>query len=80
MPIKIHEELPVRKELEEEGIFTIVDSRAMQQDIRPLKILILNLMPQKQVTELQLLRLLSNGPIQIDVDFLYMKSHQNQNT
>ncbi len=80
MPINIHEDLPVRKLLEQEGIFAMDSSLAVQQDIRPLKILILNLMPKKQVTELQLLRLLSHGPIQIDVDFLYMTSHHSQNT
>ncbi|AXY26045.1 homoserine O-succinyltransferase [Suicoccus acidiformans] len=80
MPIKIIEGLPVREKLREERIFTIEESRAHTQDIRPLRILILNLMPLKQATERQFLRLLGNSPIQIDVDFLYTASYESSNT
>ncbi len=80
MPIKIIEGLPVRKKLQQEQVYTIEASRAITQDIRPLKILILNLMPLKETTELQLLRLLGNSPLQIDVEFLHMSSHQSKNT
>lgn len=80
MPIKIIEDIPVRTQLRAEQINTIENSRAMKQDIRPLRILILNLMPKKEITELQLLRLLSNTPLQIDVEFLYTSSHQSENT
>lgn len=69
MPIKIIEGLPVRTKLQQEQVYTIEASRAITQDIRPLKILILNLMPLKETTELQLLRLLGNSPLQIDVEF-----------
>ena len=67
MPIKLAPGLPIRKQLKEEGIVTIDEHRARSQDIRPLKILILNLMPKKESTELQLLRLLGNTPLQIEV-------------
>lgn len=80
MPIKIIEGLPVRTKLQQEQVYTIEASRAITQDIRPLKILILNLMPLKETTELQLLRLLGNSPLQIDVEFLHMSSHQSKNT
>lgn len=80
MPIKIIEGLPVRTKLQQEQVYTIEASRAITQDIRPLKILILNLMPLKETTELQLLRLLGNSPLQIDVEFLHMSSHQSINT
>ncbi|CAD2071053.1 Homoserine O-succinyltransferase [Jeotgalicoccus meleagridis] len=80
MPIKIIEDLPVRKQLQQEQVYTIESSRAISQDIRPLKILILNLMPLKETTELQLLRLLGNSPLQIDVDFLHMSTHKSKNT
>ena len=69
MPIKIDGGLSAVNRLREEGIVTIGKDRAMTQDIRPLKILILNLMPLKKPTELQLLRLLGNSPIQIEIDF-----------
>lgn len=80
MPIKIIEGLPVRTKLQQEQVYTIEASRAITQDIRPLKILILNLMPLKETTELQLLRLLGNSPLQIDVEFLHMSSYQSKNT
>lgn len=80
MPIQIIEGLPVIKKLEAERVYTIEKSRALTQDIRPLKILILNLMPKKEETELQLLRLLGNTPLQIDVDFMYTATHESVNT
>ncbi|WP_166627141.1 homoserine O-succinyltransferase [Jeotgalicoccus sp. S0W5] len=80
MPIKIIEGLPVRKQLQQEQVYTIESSRAISQDIRPLKILILNLMPLKETTELQLLRLLGNSPLQVDIDFLHMSTHKSKNT
>ena len=70
MPIKIDNQLPARHSLELENIFIMTESRALTQDIRPLKILILNLMPTKIETETQLLRLLSNSPLQIEVELL----------
>lgn len=75
MPIRINNELPAKQNLEIENIFVMSKSRADMQDIRPLKIVILNLMPTKLVTETQLLRLLSNSPLQVDIDFLQVKSH-----
>lgn len=80
MPIKVIDGLPIHKNLVEEQVYTIDNARAIKQDIRPLRILILNLMPQKEATELHLLRLLGNTALQIDVDFLYTRSHQSANT
>ena len=80
MPIKIQSDLPAKAELEEENIFVMDENRAISQNIRPLEILVLNLMPIKQDTELQLLRGLSNTPLQIDVTFLQMSSHVSKNT
>ena len=80
MPIKIIEGLPVKTKLQQEQVYTIETSRAISQDIRPLKILILNLMPLKETTELQLLRLLGNSPLQIDIEFLHMSTHRSKNT
>lgn len=80
MPIKIQNELPARQELEIENIFVMTEDRAISQDIRPLQILILNLMPIKQDTELQLLRALSNTPLQIDITFLKLSTHVSKNT
>ena len=80
MPIKIDAQLPARSTLEMENIFVMTRERAMRQDIRPLRIVILNLMPTKIVTETQLLRLLSNSPIQVDVELLQMASHVSKNT
>ena len=80
MPIRIQSDLPAKAELEEENIFVMDESRALSQDFRELRIVILNLMPIKQDTELQLLRALSNTPLQIDVTFLQMESHVSKNT
>ncbi|MCG7331366.1 homoserine O-succinyltransferase [Salinicoccus roseus] len=80
MPIKIIEGLPVRERLHKENVYTIEATRAHTQDIRPLRMLILNLMPKKEETELHLLRLLGNTPLQIDIDFMYMTTHHSKNT
>ncbi len=80
MPIKTQSDLPAKEILENENIFVVDEYRALHQDIRPLQICILNLMPVKQDTELQLLRALSNTPLQVDVTFLNMKSHISLNT
>lgn len=80
MPIKTQRDLPAREILENENIFVMDENRAMHQDIRPLQVLILNNMPVKQDTELQLLRALSNTPLQVDVTFMNVKSHISQNT
>ncbi|WP_155964803.1 homoserine O-acetyltransferase MetA [Streptococcus ruminantium] len=80
MPIKIEKSLPAVDILREENIFVMDSDRASHQDIRPIKILILNLMPQKIVTETQLLRLLANIPLQLEVEFLHMASHESKNT
>ncbi len=80
MPIKIQSELPAKEILENENIFVMDENRAMHQDIRPLQVCILNIMPVKQDTELQLLRALSNTPLQVDVTFLNVKSHVSLNT
>ena len=79
MPIKIKNDLPARKILEDEHIFVMTERRALTQDIRPLKILILNLMPTKIETETQILRCLSNTPLQIEVELLQMESHTAKN-
>ena len=71
MPIRIDNELPAKQKLEIENIFVMTNLRADTQDIRPLKIIILNLMPTKLETETQLLRLLSNSPLQLDIEFLH---------
>ena len=80
MPIKIQSDLPAKEILENENIFVMDENRAMHQDIRPLQIAILNIMPVKQDTELQLLRALSNTPLQVDVTFLNVKNHISKNT
>ena len=80
MPVKIQNTLPAKAKLEDENIFVMDETRAVAQDIRPLQILVLNLMPIKQDTELQLLRAMSNTPLQIDVTFLQMKTHVSKNT
>ncbi len=80
MPIRISSELPAFKTLGEENIFVMSKERAEHQDIRPLKVVILNIMPKKIETESQLLRLLSNTPLQVDVDLLQMASHVSKNT
>ncbi|MBO5341111.1 MAG: homoserine O-succinyltransferase [Lachnospiraceae bacterium] len=80
MPIRTQSDLPAKEKLENENIFVMDETRAMHQDIRPLKVCILNLMPLKEETELQLLRVLSNTPLQIDVSFMTLKSHVSLNT
>jgi homoserine O-succinyltransferase/O-acetyltransferase len=79
MPIKIPDNLPAFKTLNSENIFTITEDRAFHQDIRPLKIIILNLMPTKIETETQILRLLGNSPLQIDIVLLHTESHACKN-
>ena len=79
MPIKIADSLPAKDILENENIFVMTEYRAIHQDIRPLKLLILNLMPTKIITETQLLRKLSNTPMQIEVEFLQTISHEAKN-
>ena len=76
MPIKVQSNLPVKEILEQENIFVMDETRAAHQDIRPIGILILNLMPLKEDTELQLLRSLSNTPLQVDVTFMTVASHE----
>lgn len=80
MPIKTQNDLPAKETLERENIFVVDENRAMHQDIRPLQICILNLMPLKEDTELQLLRALSNTPLQVDVTFMRMSTHVSNNT
>ena len=80
MPIRVQSDLPATEILENENIFVMDENRAMHQDIRPLKVAILNLMPIKQDTELQLLRALSNTPLQIDVTFVMASGHVSLNT
>jgi len=80
VPIRIPDSLPARAVLESENIFVMTEFRAMHQDIRPLNVLILNLMPTKIVTETQLLRKLSNSPLQVHVELLQTASHTSQNT
>ena len=80
MPIKIQSDLPVKEILERENIFVMDETRALHQDIRPIEILILNLMPLKEDTELQLLRSLSNTPLQINITFMTVESHESKNT
>ena len=80
MPIKVQRDLPARAILESENIFIMDEDRAMSQDIRPLEILILNLMPLKEDTETQLLRALSNTPLQVDCTFLMLSTHVSKNT
>ncbi|MCI5899787.1 MAG: homoserine O-succinyltransferase [Hominisplanchenecus sp.] len=80
MPIKVQGDLPAKEILERENIFVMDENRAVHQDIRPIQIMIVNLMPLKEETELQLLRSLSNTPLQVDVTFLTMNSHESKNT
>ena len=80
MPIKIPQNLPAAQTLQEENIFIIREERAARQDIRPLRILLLNLMPTKIVTETQLARLLGNTPLQIEMELLMVRSHTPKNT
>lgn len=80
MPVKIPDDLPAREILNGENIFIMGEGRAQSQDIRPLQILILNLMPNKIETETQLLRLLGNNPLQVEITLLYPSSHKSRNT
>ena len=80
MPIRISSELPAFRTLREENIFVMSKERAEHQDIRPLKVIIVNIMPKKIETESQLMRLLSNTPIQVDIDLIQMASHISKNT
>ncbi len=79
MPIKIPDNLPAVKTLESENIFVMTEKRAITQDIRPLKILVLNLMPKKIETETQFARLLGNSPLQVEMELIHTKSHQSKN-
>lgn len=80
MPIKIPNDLPATAVLEKENIFVITETRAITQDIRPLKIAILNLMPTKVATETQFVRLLGNTPLQVELELLHTKTHKSKNT
>ncbi len=80
MPIRIDDELPAKHSLEQENVFVMSNKRADTQDIRPLNIIILNLMPTKIETETQLLRLLSNSPLQLNIELLQVESHKSKNT
>ena len=80
MPIRVQNDLPARSELEKENIFVMDETRAVTQDIRPLQILVLNLMPTKIETETQLSRLLGNTPLQVELEFLHTSSHKSKNT
>lgn len=80
MPVNIPRDLPARATLEGEGIFVMSDERARSQDIRPMRIAILNLMPTKEATETQLLRVLGGTPLQVEVTLLHMASHSSRNT
>ena len=76
MPIRIPNELPAAKTLKDENIFVMTERRAVTQDIRPLKILLLNLMPTKIATETQLSRLLSNTPLQVELELIAPRDHE----
>ena len=80
MPLRLPDKLPAIKILEDENIFVIDETRGHSQDIRPLHVVVLNLMPLKITTETDLIRLLSNTPLQIDVTFMKLKSHTSKNT
>ena len=80
MPIRVSNDLPAKKIIEEENIFTMDENRAMSQDIRPLEIAILNLMPLKEATEVQMLRSLSNTPLQVNLTFVTTTSYVGKNT
>lgn len=79
MPVKVKEGLPAVAALRQENVFVMTNKRAESQDIRPLKVAVLNLMPTKEATEIQLLRLLSNTPLQVEVYFLRTRSHESRN-
>ena len=80
MPVKVQGDLPAKAVIENENIFIMDESRAISQDIRPLKIAVLNLMPVKHDTEIQLLRAMSNTPLQVDVTFVCVENHVSKNT
>ena len=80
MPVKIPDTLPAMGILESENIFVMGENRALHQDIRPLRLAILNLMPTKIATETQLLRLLGNTPLQVEIELLHMESHESKHT
>ncbi len=80
MPININSKLPAAKTLADEGIFIMPTNRAQRQDIRPLRILILNIMPTKEQTETQLMRLLANSPLQVEITLLHPATHTSKNT
>ena len=80
MPLNLPDRLPAIELLKQENIFVIDNSRATQQDIRPLRIVVLNLMPLKITTETDLIRLLSNTPLQLEISFMKVKSHTSKNT
>lgn len=80
MPLNLPDKLPAIELLKQENIFVIDNSRATQQDIRPLRIVVLNLMPLKITTETDLIRLLSNTPLQLEISFMKVKSHTSKNT
>ena len=79
MPIRIPNELPATQTLTDENIFVMTETRAMTQDIRPLQILVLNLMPTKIATETQLARLLSNTPLQVELELMQTSTHEAKN-
>ena len=80
MPINIPNGLPAKQILESEKIFALEEDVARKQDIRPLRIVILNLMPKKIETETQILRLISKSPLQVDIDFMMVSNHVSKNT
>ena len=80
MPIKIQSDLPARSVLEKENIFVMTEQRAKTQDIRPLKIALVNLMPTKIATETQILRLLGNTPLQVEISLVHMENHKTKHT
>ena len=80
MPVKVPNKLPAVAALRLENVFVMTDERAASQDIRPLRVAVINLMPTKEATETQLLRLLGNTPLQVEVYFLHMGSHESKNT
>ena len=79
MPIKIPNDLPAAGILQQENIFVMTQTRAVSQDIRPLEIVLLNLMPTKVDTETQLARLLGNTPLQVNMELMHMSSHKSKN-
>jgi homoserine O-succinyltransferase len=80
MPIKIPDHLPAKNILGKENVFVMDESQAFHQDIRPLRVVILNLMPTKEITETQILRLLANTPLQVEFVLLHPKTHTSKNT